>query len=97
MQNAIENDEKCGRSRGRLVRTGAAVSVAAGTLAAGVGTVGATPVDPLGGAVDTGIDDAQTWVTTYGVPAMVTAIVFGAIIGIGLRWLSRATNRAGRG
>jgi len=52
--------------------------------------------DPMDGALATSQADAAEWVTTYGVPALVAAIIFGTLLRIGFRWLTKVISRTGR-
>lgn len=51
------------------------------------------PADPFDGAISDGALESQSWVTTYGVPVMIGAIVFTALLAVGFKWLDRVTRR----
>lgn len=51
--------------------------------------------DPLDGAGATAVSDAQGLVTGTYVPLLVGAVVFGVVLRIGFRWLTKATRKAG--
>lgn len=60
-------------------------------------TLAPQPSDPSAGSVAAGVNTARTWVTTYGVPAMIAAIVFGVLVAAGFRWLRKASRSAVKG
>lgn len=60
-------------------------------------TLAPQPADPSAGSIASGVNAGRTWVTTYGIPAMIAAIIFGALVGAGFLWLRRATHRATSG
>jgi len=52
--------------------------------------------DPLGtGGLSGAFDDAKGLVQTSYVPVMISAILFGVVLRIGFKWLTRVTRRAG--
>lgn len=51
--------------------------------------------DPLGGAADGAVSDAQALVTTEYVPLLVGAVIFGVVLRIGFKWLRRSARAAG--
>jgi len=54
--------------------------------------------DPLGTGVLAGaVDDVTTLISGTYAPVMVGAILFGVALGIGFRWIRRATRTAGAG
>lgn len=54
--------------------------------------------DPLGAGILSGaVSDVQTLITGTYAPVMVGAILFGVALGIGFRWIRRATKTAGAG
>jgi hypothetical protein len=60
-------------------------------------TLAPQPLDPSAGSIAAGVNAGRSWVTTYGIPAMIAAIIFGALVGAGFLWLRRATHRATAG
>jgi len=55
-------------------------------------------VDPLGaGTLSGAVTDVQGLITGTYAPVMVGAILFGVALGIGFRWIRRATRTAGAG
>lgn len=71
------------------------LSVAVGGFALGGSASAAPPTipaDPTGGAMADVQTNVQTWVLTYGVPALFALIIVGILIRLAVRW----TKRAGR-
>lgn len=69
----------------------------AGLASAAPPTIPPNPADPTDGALSAGVTEARDWVTDYGIPAMLIAIVFSVLVSIGFRWLTRVTRRAAKG
>lgn len=78
------------------MKVAAAVMMTTVAIVSGGSFAHAAVPDPLDGALATSATGAQAWVTTYGVPVMAAAILFGALIGIGFRWLRRIITTSGR-
>jgi hypothetical protein len=78
--------------RKTMVMVGGAIS---GVLVTATAAFASPPPDPTGGAAADLSSDVSTWVTTYGIPAMVTLIGLGLIVNLLVRFARKGAKAAG--
>lgn len=52
------------------------------------------PANPMGTHMTDVLNTVITWVTTYAIPALAAAIVFGILVRVGFKWLRRIGHKA---
>lgn len=85
--------ETLSRFRGRLLGLLSVAFVALGFVALPAGGASAQvvlPADPTGGAMDTIAQNLASWITNYGIPAIVLLLAVGTAANLLVRYVRKA-------